>query len=206
MSAWPGKFVIGLTGNIATGKSEVRRMLEKLGAFGIDADAIAHQTILKGEKAYQLVVAQFGKQILSAGKEIDRTRLGKIVFSDPVALRQLESIIHPEVRKKINQIIHQTMASVIVIEAIKLIENGYPELCDTIWVTYAPVQVQLERLVEKRRMSRAEALQRISAQTAHDEKLRFADVIIDNKGDLDDTWVQVQKYWKKFIPANYLEN
>ena len=89
MSALPGKYVIGLTGNIGTGKSEVRRMLEKLGAYGIDADALAHQVLLKGEPAFEAVIQEFGLEILGADGQIDRNRLGQVVFADPQALTNL---------------------------------------------------------------------------------------------------------------------
>src|SRR5512136_3097053 len=89
MSVWRGKFVIGLTGNIASGKSVVRRMLEHLGAYGIDADALSHRAIARGAPGYQSVVDIFGKWVLDAHGEIDRGKLGKLVFSDPAALKQL---------------------------------------------------------------------------------------------------------------------
>src|SRR5512147_1107703 len=95
MSAWPGKYVIGLTGNIATGKSVVRKMLEHLGAYGIDADALGHRAIALGSPGYRPVVDTFGKWILTPDGQVDRGRLGRIVFADPEALARLESIVHP---------------------------------------------------------------------------------------------------------------
>ena len=97
---WPGKYVIGLTGNIATGKSVVRKMLEHLGAFGLDADALSHQAIGRGGPAYAAVVKHFGEWLLTDKGEINRNRLGRIVFTDPEALDQLEAIIHPVVRRR----------------------------------------------------------------------------------------------------------
>src|SRR5210317_1680794 len=102
MSAWPGKYVIGLTGNIATGKSVVRKMLEHLGAYGIDADALAHRAIAKDAPGYQPVLEAFGNWVLTPEGQIDRVRLGRIVFSDPEALVQLETIVHPLVRGAID--------------------------------------------------------------------------------------------------------
>src|SRR3712207_2280356 len=99
---WAGKYVIGLTGNIATGKSVVRKMLEHLGAFGIDADALSHQAIARGGPAHAAVVEMFGKWLLDAEGQINRAKLARIVFSDPEALARLESIIHPIVRQGIN--------------------------------------------------------------------------------------------------------
>src|SRR5512141_1238742 len=102
MSAWPGKYVIGLTGNIGTGKSVVRRMLEHMGAYGIDADALAHRAMANGAPGYGPVVAAFGSFVVEAGGEIDRTRLGRIVFNDPDALKILEGIIHPLVGQAVD--------------------------------------------------------------------------------------------------------
>ena len=95
MSKWEGKYVIGLTGNIGTGKSVVRRMLEHLGAYGIDADTLSHRVIENDAPGYQAVLSYFGKYILDEDKEIDRKKLSKIVFSDSTALTELENIIHP---------------------------------------------------------------------------------------------------------------
>ena len=99
---WPGKYVIGLTGNIATGKSVVRKMLEHLGAMGIDADALSHQALAKGGPAYASVLKTFGEWLLNPAGELDRARLGQMVFSDPAALARLEAIIHPFVGQAVD--------------------------------------------------------------------------------------------------------
>src|SRR5258708_16323512 len=119
---WPGKYVIGLTGNIATGKSVVRKMLEHLGAFGLDADALSHQAIAKGGPAYKDVVKLFGTWLLNKQGEINRTRLARIVFSDAAALAQLEDILHPLVGQAVDVLVRRTLSPVAVVEAIKLIE------------------------------------------------------------------------------------
>jgi dephospho-CoA kinase len=200
MSAWPGKYVIGLTGNIATGKSEVRRMLQQLGAYGIDADVLAHQAIAKGEPAYAAVLESFGDSILSGESQIDRACLGQIVFSDPAALARLETIIHPQVRKMIDRLVRQANAPVVVIEAIKLLEAGYFSLCDSIWVAYAPETVQIDRLMQRRGMSEAAARQRILAQPTQADKIAAANVIINNDASLEETWRQVSSHWEKIFP------
>ncbi len=139
MSKWTGKLVIGLTGNIGTGKSVVRRMLEHLGAFGIDADALAHRATAKGAPGYKKVVTQFGQSILKEDGEIDRKKLGRLVFSDPEALKILENIVHPLVIQAVDYIIKHVKHKVIVIEAIKLLESDIKESCDSIWVSlYSP--------------------------------------------------------------------
>ena len=139
MRRWHGKFVIGLTGNIGTGKSVVRRMLEHLGAYGIDADALAHRIVAKGAPGYDAVVQMFGKWILGSDGEIDRVKLGRMVFGDPTALAQLEKITHPYVLQAIDYFIQRSNHHVVVIEAIKLMESGLEKHCHSLWAVYAPV-------------------------------------------------------------------
>ena len=198
---WPGKYVIGLTGNIATGKSVVRKMLEHLGAFSIDADALAHQTIARGGPAYAAVVKLFGEWILTPEGEVNRARLGRIVFSDPEALARLEALIHPYVRQATDLLIKRAKAPVAVIEAIKLIESGTAQECDGLWVVHVPEAVQEARLIEKRKTSPAEARQRIMAQPPQSEKIKAATFIIDNSGSFEDTWDQVQAGFNKITAA-----
>jgi dephospho-CoA kinase len=205
MSAWQGKFVIGLTGNIATGKSVVRKMLEHLGAYGIDADALAHRAIAKDAPGYQPVLNTFGKWILTPDGQIDRIRLGRIVFSDPEALVELEVIVHPLVREAINVLIRRSKQKVIVIEAIKLLEGPLRAACDNIWVTTAPLEIQLTRLRVKRGMSVEAARRRIAAQPPQAEKTEAADVLIDNSGSFEETWKLVLDAWKKTIPGDAVE-
>lgn len=200
-SKWPEKYVIGLTGNIATGKSVVRKMLEHLGAYGIDADALAHRAIAKGAPGYQQVVDTFGKWILAPNGEIDRNKLGRLVFADPEALAKLESIVHPLVRQAIDLMVKRVPQKVIVIEAIKLLEGELKNVVDTVWVTYASPDVQLKRLMEKRGMSEADARQRIAAQGNPQEKTIRANVVIRNEGDFAEAWKQVQAAWQQIQPG-----
>lgn len=205
MSAWPGKYVIGLTGNIATGKSVVRKMLEHLGAYGIDADALAHRAIAKDAPGYQPVVDLFGRWILTPEGQIDRTRLGKIVFSDSEALAALEAIIHPLVGQAVDLLVLRAGQKVIVVEAIKLLEGSLRSACDNIWVTAAPMEIQLRRLRLKRGLSADLARQRIAAQPAQAEKIRVADVVINNDASFEDTWKQVLAGWQKIFPEEVSE-
>jgi dephospho-CoA kinase len=201
MSAWPGKFVIGLTGNIATGKSVVRKMLEHLGAYGIDADALGHRAIAPDAPGYKAVVDTFGKWILSPDGQVDRAKLARIVFTDPEALVQLEAIVHPLVRQAVDLLIRRSSQKVIVVEAIKLLEGPLHQACDTIWVTYAPKEVQISRLVQKRGMSTAVAHQRVNSQPSQNEKVKVADTIIRNENTFEDTWNQVTSAWQALFPA-----
>ena len=197
----PGKFIIGLTGNIGTGKTVVRRMLEHLGAYTIDADALSHRAMAKDAPGYQPVLETFGKWILDENGEINRKKLGDIVFRDPAALDNLEEVIHPLVRKAVNVLVKRASQPVVVIEAIKLLEGDLRSICDSIWVTYAPQVVQIERLTRKRNISREEALQRINAQAPQSDKVAVANVVIRNIGSYDDLWNQVSHAWKKNVPT-----
>jgi len=201
MSAWPGKYVIGLTGNIATGKSVVRKMLEHLGAYGIDADALSHRAISKGAPGYQQVVDTFGKWILDQEGQIDRAKLSRLVFPNPEALRTLELIVHPLVRDAIDVLVRRSKQKIIVIEAIKLLEGDLFTYCDSIWVTDAPQETQTLRLIKKRNMTPQAARERIHAQGSPADKLSKADVIIRNNSGFEETWKQVAAAWQVTVPA-----
>lgn len=201
MSAWPGKFVIGLTGKIATGKSVVRKMMEHLGAYGIDADKLGHRAIAKGSPGYKPVVETFGNWILDPDGQIDRSKLGRVVFADPGAMGRLEEIVHPLVEGAIDILIRRAKQKVIVVEAIKLIESGLGRKCDSIWVTYAQEEQQLARLMHKRSMEERVARTRIESQSDQERKTVAADVVIRNEGSFNDTWNQVVEAWYKLLPS-----
>lgn len=200
MKPWPDKVIIGLTGNIATGKSVVRRMLEHLGAFGIDADALGHRALDPASAGYTKVLDVFGADILDEKEYIDRKKLGRIVFSDPAALKHLESIVHPLIRQAIRTLIENAAQKVIVIEAIKLLEGDLHTICDSIWVTESAPDNQLERLKTKRKMRTEDALQRIQSQPPQAQKLSVADVVIHNDGSFESTWGQVRRAWHTLFP------
>jgi dephospho-CoA kinase len=202
VSKWTGKYVIGLTGNIGTGKSVVRKMLEHLGAYGIDADALGHRVIAKGAPGYQPVLDTFGRWILDTDEQIDRSKLGRIVFTDPDALSRLEHIVHPVVEQSVDILVRRTAHTVIVIEAIKLLEANLNRYCDSIWVTFAPPEIQLSRLIHNRKMNEAEARQRITAQPPQERKISAANVIIKNVGSYEDTWKQVAAAWKAQVTTS----
>jgi dephospho-CoA kinase len=202
VSKWPGKYVIGLTGNIGTGKSVIRRMLEHLGAYSIDADTLSHRAIARGAPGYQAVINTFGRYVVGADGEINRARLGRLVFNDPEAMALLEKIVHPLVEQAIDLMVQRATQKVVVIEAIKLIEANLNRLCDSLWVTSAPAEVQLARLVQLRKMNEVEARQRISAQSPQEKKTAMANVVIKNAGSFEDAWKQVVAAWQKTVPAS----
>ncbi len=201
MSAWPGKYVIGLTGNIATGKSVVRKMLEHLGAYGIDADALGHRAIARGAPGYQQVLDTFGNWILAPDEQIDRAKLARVVFASPDALARLEAIVHPLVGQAVNILARRSTQNVIAIEAIKLLESPLRQVCDAIWVTHTPPEIQIARLMQKRGMDQATAKGRVQVQAAQEEKIAAADVVIRNQGTFEDTWRQVNAAWRERFPS-----
>lgn len=192
--------VIGLTGNIATGKSTVAAMMGELGAETIDADRVAHHVMRAGTPVHAAVVDAFGARVLGPHGEIDRERLGGIVFADPQALARLEAIVHPATIEAVERRVSASSAAVVVVEAIKLIEAGMAEWCDRVWVTACPAEQRVARLVE-RGLDRAEARQRVRAQSPQADKIARADVVIDTSGSLAETRRQVQAAWQRLIEA-----
>ncbi len=186
---------IGLTGNIATGKTTVARILHALGAEHIDADRVAHAVMAPGGPAYEAVVADFGEKILADDGAIDRQALGAIVFNDAEALARLEADVHPPTIAEVNRRIARSDAPVVVVEAIKLLESGMAEQYDAVWVTTCPRQEQMRRLIEGRDMAQSEAARRVDAQSPPAEKLARADVVIDTGGTLAETRAQVRAAW-----------
>lgn len=202
----PNLYLIGLTGNIACGKSTVIDMLATLGAHTIDADRVTHRLQQPGTPVYDQIISIFGPQIVSApGESIDRRKLGAIVFSDAAALQTLERIVHPAVHAEIEGWLDQVgngamgqsdMKQVAVIDAIKLLETGWKRECDAIWVVTCTPEQQVDRLMSTRNMSEAEARQRIAAQSPQADKVAQADVVIDNSGSQDATRSQVEMAMK----------
>jgi dephospho-CoA kinase len=189
--------LIGLTGNIGTGKSTVAAMLAELGAEVIDADRVAHEVMQAGTLAHRRIVEAFGLEVLDPDGEIDRARLGAIVFADPAALMRLEALVHPATLEAISRRVAATSADVVVVEAIKLIESGIADGCDSVWVTTCRPEQQVHRIVGGRGLSRAQAEQRVRAQPPQEEKIARADVVIDTAGSLSRTRAQVQAAWER---------
>ncbi len=193
---WPEKIVIGLTGNIATGKSAVMRFAAEHGALTIDADKVVHHVLNTNQAVQIKIVETFGDSVKAPNGSVDRAALGRIVFNDPQKLNQLEALVHPEVRPLIEQQIEQSNARVIMIEAIKLLEGDLVDYCDKVWVTNCGKFLQLQRLIIARGMDEEAAFARIVAQEAQDEKLARADVVIDTSGPLTETRKQVVAAWQ----------
>lgn len=191
--------LIGLTGNIGTGKSTVAKMLADMGAETIDADKVAHEVMRAGGSAHAAIVEAFGQEVLAADGEIDRERLGSIVFTDPAALARLEAIVHPATLTEIGRRVAASSARVVVIEAIKLIETGLADACDSVWVTTCRPEQQVRRLMRGRGLSRSEASRRINAQSSQEAKIARADVVIDTSGPFSSTRRQALQAWEQLI-------
>lgn len=213
----PGIYLIGLTGGIACGKSTVLAMLAALGARTIDADRVTHRLQQPGTPVYQAIVNTFGPQIVTTpGGPIDRRKLGAVVFNDPAALKRLEAIVHPAVRTEIRRFLDEVAGAgkyatrlrpverpIVVIDAIKLIESGWADECDQVWVVTCPVEQQIERLMTTRGMSLAEAQARVAAQPPQESRFSRAHVIIDNGGSQAQTRAQVEAAWQQALIASH---
>ncbi len=189
--------VIGLTGNIATGKSTILQYFIEKCATIIDADKLGHRVIELGGPAYDAVVQAFGSGILREDGTIDRKKLGRIVFANPLDLGRLEKIVHPMIFELGKQEIAAAESPVIVLEAIKLLEAGLMStLCDEIWVVTSSFATQLRRLLEVRNMDENEARRIINLQTPQAAKVNQADRIIDNDGTVGELYAQLDAIWK----------
>lgn len=186
---------------MGSGKSTVRKMLEQLGAHGIDADALAHVVMQRTSPAWRAIVGTFGLGVLQFNGRIDRHKLATKVFADPVALEKLEAITHPVVGKLTRELLRDNNKPIVVLEAIKLVEAGMNLWCDELWVVNCAPQVAVERVMRSRNLSEAEAQARLGIQGSLDSKIRLAKVVIDNSGDLDATRAQVERAWKSIRPG-----
>ncbi len=195
--------VVGLTGGIGTGKTRVADLLRELGAAVECSDQIVHELQEPGGEVLEAIVATFGREFLLASGELDRAKLGELVFDDPEARTTLGNLIHPSVYRELNRRMEAHRAAgvgVIVLDIPLLLEgkraqrgSGARLPFDVIAVVYADESTQLERVLERDSLSRDEALARIRAQVPIDEKREMADVVIDNSGDWDATEKQVRE-------------
>ncbi len=198
------KLVIGVTGIFGSGKSTVSGIFKSYGSKIIDADKIAHRHLLPGTKSYKRIVRSFGDSIIfkarlpvrKAGKEIDRRKLGRVVFSNHKLLKKLNGIIHPEVIKDIKSNIKKSKAGVIVLDAPLLLEAGLKKIVDDLIVVIIDRDELIRRLIKKTSLKRLEILKRIKSQIPQNVKSRFADFIIDNSGTVSETREQVKKIWR----------
>jgi dephospho-CoA kinase len=200
----------GLTGGIACGKSTVARFLEALGAKVIDADGVSRELLQPPNPIYYKVVAHFGQEILEPGGEIDRGRLGSIVFADPQKLSELTSIMHPSLIACVEEIAEELRSrhpgAVIVVDAALIYEAGVADRFAKILVAWCRPEQQIERLMAKSGLSRQDALRRMASQIPAEEKRRRADYVIDCSGSLEETRAQVEALYPEIKRLAELEN
>jgi len=190
--------LVGLTGGIGTGKSTVARMLEKRGAVVFDADVLARQAVAPGTSGFEQVLERFGPNVLAPGGGLDREALASIVFSDPAARRDLEGIVHPEVRRMFAEGCEEYRDSdrVVVFSAPLLVETGMHTAFDLLIVVSAPVATQIRRLMRDRGMAERDVQARIAAQLPLEAKAEVADILVDNEGTLEDLERRVERVWR----------
>lgn len=194
--------VIGLTGGIACGKSTVSAKLKELGAAVIDADLLARDVVRKGEIAYNKIVRCFGEDILLPRGEIDRKRLGSIVFSDKEKLELLNSITHPEIISRLKEKIRELKSEgvkVIVVDAAILIEVGLHKYVDSVWVVTVDRETQVKRLINRDKFDYREAENRINSQFTNEVREKYADVIIDNNKPIEEVGKKLEELWNNII-------
>ena len=192
-------FVIGLTGGIGSGKSTVSDMLRANGATVVYADQIGHEVYQPGTAVWDEIVTAFGRQVLAADDQIDRRKLGSIVFADPEARRRLNAITHPPMRRLMAERLDELRRQgvhVAVLEAALLIEADWVDLTDEVWLMLVPPAVAAQRIMERSGLSADDAEARIASQLSNEERLEHADVLIDTDCSLAEVARRVDELWE----------
>ena len=195
--------IIGLTGGIATGKSQVSSILSELGAMVIDADIVAREVVQKGLPAWQQLKDTFGEEYFLSNGELNRRKLGQLVFSHPSELDKLNSITHPAIKAKIEERINdlkvQGYNGILVVDAALLLEAGWETMVDQVWVVDAPMEKRIERIMKRDNLTRDQALSRINSQMSQQERIAKADKIIYNNSNIDSLKEQVLRIWHETL-------
>ncbi len=194
-------YLVGLTGGIASGKSYVASLLGELGASIVDADQVAREVVVPGSTGLVQVVGAFGFEILSPSGELDRAKLGEIVFADPEKRIELERILHPLIKARTTQLISEQPSEIVVYAVPLLVEANVDYPFDTIITVEAGVENQVSRLMTSRQMSESDARARIEAQTTSPERVARANFVIDSSGPKEQTKLQVVEVWKQLLEA-----
>jgi dephospho-CoA kinase len=191
--------VIGVTGNIGSGKSTVCQMLERRGCHVIDADVQAHETYRRGTTVWRGIVSAFGTQVLGPDGEVDRTALGRRVFDDAAARERLNALVHPATKRRVQRLLagfRTQGCEWAAVEATLLIEAGWQRMVDRIWLVASPEALAIERLGRDRHQPGPESRARIAAQMSAIEKMEHADDIIYNDGSLKELEARVEQLWQ----------
>lgn len=190
------KTVIGITGNIASGKSEVAKYLKELGYVVVDTDVITSLIYLQDETFKTKMIKLFGKKILDKDEQIDKKKVAKIVFNDPDELEKLNKLIHPLIKKELKEII-KPLSGFVFVEAPVLFEAGFEDIFDRILMVSVSYEEQINRLMKRKNISRQQALKIIEAQMPQDKKEKQSDDVIDNSADIKTLHQNIDKYLKK---------
>jgi dephospho-CoA kinase len=194
-------YLVGLTGGIASGKSYVASLLGELGASTVDADLVAREVVVPGSTGLVQVVGAFGFEILLASGELDRAKLGEIVFADTEKRIELEKILHPLIKARTSQLISEQPTDIVVYAVPLLVEANVDYPFDTIITVEAGVENQVSRLMKSRQMSESDARARIRAQTTSADRVARANFVIDSSGPKEQTRLQVVEVWKQLLEA-----
>ena len=195
-------FLIGLTGGIAAGKSTIAKFWSSLGALEIDADAIAREVVEKGTVGLERIVAAFGKGILTKDGSLNRVKLAKMVFSEPMLRQQLESIVHPLVQERTREILSEQPESSIVVYNVPLLVEAKVGLpFNAVVSVEAPEGIRLERLVNQRGFTKEEALIRIQSQASASDRENRADYVLNSDQDLGSLLEEAKELWNTFEKA-----
>jgi dephospho-CoA kinase len=194
-------YLVGLTGGIASGKSYVASLLGELGASTVDADQVAREVVVPGSTGLVQVVGAFGFEILFPSGELDRAKLGEIVFADSEKRIELENILHPLIKARTTQLISEQPSEIVVYAVPLLVEANVDYPFDTIITVEAGVENQVSRLMTSRQMSESDARARIEAQTTSPERVARANFVIDSSGPKEQTKLQVVEVWKQLLEA-----
>ena len=192
--------VIGLAGGIGAGKSEVSRILGELGAEVLNADRYGHEVYLPGTDGHREVVETFGEDVLQPNGEVDRRALGGKVFGNPEAMAQLNAIAWPRIRQKIEDGIEeqrQLGTGVVVLDAAVLIEAGWTDAADEVWVVVAPEGDVISRLQARNNLTEEQVRARMASQMSSEERVQHADVVVANDGDLDGLQSKIEELWQE---------
>lgn len=187
------KKIIGLTGSIASGKSTVSNILKDMGYLVVDCDDINHRLLKKARPGYNAVLEEFGEEILDEHGQIDRKKLGKLVFNDNKLKEKLNQILHPLIKQRVIEEINILNEGLVFIDCPLLFETDFHELCDLTVVVYVNMDTQIRRLMDRDKITFPEALKKIYAQMSLDEKLALADFVIDNCHSLGDLEWQIKQ-------------
>ncbi|WP_102345318.1 dephospho-CoA kinase [Bacillus sp. Marseille-P3661] len=193
--------VVGLTGGIASGKSTVSKMLVNYGFPIIDADVVSREVVEVGEPAYEKIVETFGKEILSENLKINRPKLGAIIFNDEQKRMQLNHIVHPAVRQKMNELKMNYINNgekVVILDIPLLFESKLTHLVEKTLLIYVDDTIQLQRLMARNNLTEQEALARIRSQMPLEDKIRLADEVINNNGTIEETAKQLELILKNW--------